>query len=326
MGPVLVTGGMGLIGSWVTRKLIQQGRRVVTYQRHMDATLLNDIIDKVNYVEGDVLDLPNLIRTIRHYGVERVIHMATVFGNPLETNPFLGYRINVDGALNVFEASRLMDVKRVVFTSSKAVYDLVRGEYAHPTSKPIDEDYPKAPLTVYGATKLFAENMGLVYNRIYGLDVIALRFASTYGPRKAAQPGPASIRGRIIESAMLGKPLKIPGGEDQLDDVVYNKDLADGIVLACFAENLEHRVFHLGTGNGETIQHLIEILEKIFGKVTIEIDPELEKISWWLNSCIYNIDRARRELGYSPQYNLEKGVRDYIETMKRLDIPPAALP
>ena len=323
MSSVLVTGGMDLIGSWVTRKLIEQGNGVVVYQRHRNETLLNDIIDKFEYVEGNVLDLPRIIHTIKHYGVERVIHMATTSPRFLQTNPFMNYKTDVDGALNIFEASRLLDVKRVVFTSSKAVYERVRGEYAHPAFKPIDEDYPKSPMHLYGATKLYIEHLGLNYHRIHDLDFIAVRFATTYGPGKTTGglTGPAVIWSAIIESAMTGKSLKVPAGEEQIGDLVYHKDIAQGIVGACFAENPEHRVFHLGTGKGETLQHMLDILNNMFGEVHIAVDPGLQTSSW-RNACVFNIDRARKELGYRPQYDLEEGTKDYIETMKKLDISP----
>jgi UDP-glucose 4-epimerase len=328
MSSILITGGTGYLGSWVTRKLIEQGARVVTYSRHPDTTYLKDIVDRFDCVAGDVLDLPSLIHTIRRYGVERVIHMSTTLSKALEANPFLGYRVNVDGALNVFEASRLMDIRRVVYISSKAVYDTVRGEYAQPTYKPIDEDYPKAPhapVGVYGATKLFMENMGLSYDRIYGLDFVALRFAATYGPGQLTRHIFSSTS-KIIESAMLGGPLKVSQDDiDQLEDMAYIKDMANGVVLACFTENLKHRIFHLGAGKQETLRHAIEIVTEIFGELPVEIGPRLGTTSFG-NPCIFNIDRARRELGYSPQYDLEAGIRDYIETMRMMDIGPVVLP
>ena len=331
MSSVLVTGGMGVIGSWVTRQLVEQGTKVVTYQRSRQTLLLKDIMDKFEAVPGDVLDLPRLIETMKKYQVDRVIHMAGLVTAPLEANPFLGYKINVDGAMNVFEACRLTDVKRVVAISTKGVYDKIQGGYAHPTYRPVDEDYPKAPTRVYGATKLFIEHMSLSYNRIYGLDVIALRFASTNGPGKqtrGAAVGDRSatahaLHSQIIESAMLGRPLRIPQGADQFDDMVYHRDIASGIVRACFADKTEHRIFNIGTGKKESLVHLVEILNKIFGKVPIEIGPGLAGPG--STPCILSIDRARRELGYAPQYDLEAGVRDYIDTMKRLDIKPVVL-
>jgi nucleoside-diphosphate-sugar epimerase len=120
---------------------------------------------------------------------------------------------------------------------------------------------------------------------------------------------------------MLGRPLKVAQDVDQKNDMIYTKDMANAIVLACFGENLEHRIFHIGTGKGKTYRHLIESVNKIFGGVPIEIVPA-SATTTSDNYCIFNIERARRELGYSPQYGLEEGVRDYIETMRKLDISP----
>lgn len=327
MSTVLVTGGLGNIGSYVTRKLIEKGEKVVTYDVRLDTTLVNDLIGKFECVIGDILELPSIIDVIKRYKVERIIHMVTAGLDPAEANPLLGFRIDVEGGMNVLEAARLMDIKRLVYISSRGVYGPTRGEHAHPTYKPIDEDYPKEPRDVYGAAKLFMENMSLIYNRIYGLDTVILRFAVTYGPGKRARHGVRALPNKIIESAMLMEPLKIPQGGDQVVDLVYNKDVANGILLACFAENLEHRVFHLGAGKGETLRHMIEILQKIFGEVPIQIGPGLNFFGGTTSSVrfsVFNIDRARTELGYKPQYDLEKGVRDYIETMRQLHLKPLA--
>ena len=329
MSSVLVTGGTGVIGSWVTRQLVDQGMKVVSYSQPLETTLIEDILDKVDLVAGDILDLPAIINTIKHYGVERIIHMAAVLPDTLDANPFMAYRVNVDGTMNILEAARLMDIKRVVYTSTMGVYDGAQGEHAYPTYKPIDEDYPKAPNSIYGATKFFAENMALSYQHLYGLDVVITRFAMVYGPGKQARHGTLALHSKIIESAMLGKPLKIPQGRDEMQDMIYVRDIANGLVLACFAENLEHRVFHIATGKGDTYQHLIEILDKIFGAVPIEIGPGLNPLGIPSLSRFYfvfNIDRARRELGYSPQYDLETATKDYIETMKRFHITPVVPP
>jgi len=167
--------------------------------------------------------------------------------------------------------------------------------------------------------------MGLNYNRIYGLDFISLKFTTTYGIGKQVRHGALGLHSKIIESAMLGRLLKVSQDVDQPNDMIYNKDAANSIVLACFAENLEHRIFHVGKGKGETLRHMIEIVNNVFGGALIEIDQRPETKSS-PNSYIFNIDRARRELGFSPQYNLEESIRDYIETMRRLDITPVVLP
>ncbi len=323
---VMVTGGMGVIGSWCTRKLVDQGIHVVTYDNTIDTTFLKDILDSFDSVVGDILDLPHLIQTMKHFKIERVIHMAGLATPPLEMNPFFNYRVNVDGSLNVSEASRLMDVRRVVAMSSRSVYDIARNEYGHPTFKPVDEEYPKAPRGVYGATKLFMENMGLSYHRIYGLDFIALRFASAYGPGKLKRravggitgPGSHDTYSRIVESAVQGLSFSIPQGGDQRDDFVYHKDIAHGVVLACLVENTEHRIFNIGTGRGETPRRMVEVLTKDLGEVPIKIGSGLGLPGQ--TASILDIERARRELGYGPEYDLETGVRDYIKEMRALDI------
>jgi UDP-glucose 4-epimerase len=317
---VLVTGGTSYIGSWVTRKLVEQDHKVIIYSRQPNTSPIIDIANQVNCVAGDVLDLPKLVRTIKEYRVERVIHMSALLSKQLEANPFMGYRVNVDGSLNVFEACRITDIQKVVYISTKSVYDEARGEHAPPINKPINEDYPKAPRGIYGATKLFVENMGLSYNRIYGLDFTALRFATTYGPGKQAHHAFLSankILKDFVESAITEKPAKVSHNVDELDDLIYVKDIANGVVLACFAENLKHRIFHLGTGKGETLRNVIEIVDRIFGGTPTEIDPQKGAASS-SDNLIFNIDRARQELGYNPQYTLEMGLRDYVDILKRI--------
>lgn len=323
MSAVLVTGGSGVIGSWVVRRLVEKGERVVSFSRHPDTTLIKDIADKVEYVSGDVLDLPRILETIKKRGIDRIIHLAAIMPDALEANPYSTYPVNVSGTINVLEAARLMDVKRLVYTSTQGVYDNMRGEHAHPTYKPIDERYPQVPRSVYGATKLFCEHMCLRYNRIYGVDFIALRFAWVFGPGKQARHGVLAMHSKIIESAMLGKALTIPQGADQKTDNAYVRDVAKSIVLACFVEKPEHRVFNIGTGKAETLKHLIDVMNSIYGNTKIEMGPGLNpRGAPGANYIVMNIERARKELGFTPDFDLESGARDYIETMKKLGIKP----
>ncbi|MBI4286724.1 MAG: NAD(P)-dependent oxidoreductase [Chloroflexi bacterium] len=317
MSTVLVTGGTGVIGSWVTRRLLETGAKVVTFSRHPDITLIRNVVPDVAIATGDMLDLPSIVSTMKAHNVGRVIHMATTLIDPLEANPFMGYRGNVEGAMTIFEACRFMEVKRLVFISTKGVYAPAQGEYGNPICKPIDEDYAKAPMTVYGATKLFAENMALSYNRIYGLDVVVLRFSSTYGPGKGARHGYTALYSAIIEGALSGQPFRIAEDIDLKDDMVYVKDIAAAVVKACFAEGLQHRIFHIGSGRVETARRLIDVLILVLGSVPIEVVPRSVGAKT-LNRLIYDISRARQELGYEPEYHLEKAVDDYIQTLRQV--------
>ena len=322
---VMITGGMGVIGSWCTRRLVEQGIRVVTFDKAEDTSFLKDLSGNFDAVVGDVLDFPHLIHTLKHYKIDRIIHMAGLATPPLEVKPYYHYRVNVDGSLNVFEAARLMDVTRVVAMSSRSVYDVAKGEFGYPTYKPISEEYPKEPRRVYGATKLFMENMGLNYHRIYGLDFVALRCASTYGPgklrRRAVQgmqgPGSHATYSEIIESAVLGRSFSLAQGGDQIDDIVYHKDIAQGVVCACVVEKTEDRIFNIGTGRGVTLNQLVVVLNKILGKVPISIGPGFGLPGQ--SPSVLDIKKACRQLDYRPEYDLEAGVRDYITEIGSLD-------
>jgi UDP-glucose 4-epimerase len=137
---ILITGGTGSIGSFVTRTLVGKGMVPVLYARHKNTPFLNDIEDHIVYVQGDVLDLDKLIETIRTYKIERVIHMAAVMSAPSDANPPMAVRVNVEGTANVLEAAAKCNVKRVVYTSAKGVYSETTEEYGHPTYKPLPEE------------------------------------------------------------------------------------------------------------------------------------------------------------------------------------------
>jgi len=324
---VLVTGGMGAIGAFVARNLVERGLEPVLYSRHKNTVLISDILDRVIIVEGDILDLDKLAKTINKYRVERIIHAAAMLSRECEDNPVMAVRVNVEGTANVLEAAVRSDVKRVVYASAKGVYNEAKGEYGHPTYKPINEDYPaEANMGFYGLTKLLGERLGFQYQQVYGIDFIALRFSSTYGPGKMLgrrASSPMTIHGRIIENAMLGKPTRHSQGREQKDDFIYYKDVANGVVLACTVENLTHRVFNIGSGYGSTLLELANAVKKIYPKADIEIGPGLNffKIDHNVYN-VYDISRAKRELGFSPQYDIEDGVKDYIETLRRLNIEP----
>ncbi|OGP53578.1 MAG: hypothetical protein A2162_01935 [Deltaproteobacteria bacterium RBG_13_52_11b] len=327
---ILIIGGMGSIGSFVTRKFVEMGIEPVVYARHKNVLFISDIEKKVVYAEGDILDVDKLMTTIKTYHVDRIIHMAAMLSAGSEANPAMSVRMNAEGTVNVLEAAVKSNVKRVVYASAKGVYSETRGEYAHPTYKPLPEDYPTEDcMGFYALTKLFGEKLGFKYQKTYGIEFFALRFSSTWGPGKLAGRGPSphAVHGSVIENPMLGKPMRYPQGGEQKDDLIYHKDTATGIVSACFAEKPSHSVFNIGTGVGYTLPDFARAVKKIYPKADIEIGPGLDYLMKGYNTySIFDISRARKELGFSPQYDVEKGVVDYIEMMKLLKIEPTYTP
>lgn len=319
---ILLTGGMGAIGSWVARELVELGHRPVLYDARAEFTLIPDLLGKVDVVTGDLLDLPNLVRTVLERKIERILHLAAMMPPQAQDNPYQGFQVNALGTVHVLEAARICAARRVVYTSSKGVYGPITGEHAHPTYRPLTEDYPARPNSVYGATKLAGENMALNYVRNYGLDFVALRFGSTYGPGKLGRHGIVGLHSRMIEAAMAGQETRIPQGREQVDDMVYNADTAHAVVLACFAERLEHRAFNIATGKGSTLADLARAVKRIFPGAVIEVGPGLDYYGGGGGYSVFDVSRARDELAYSPRFTLESGVEHYVETMRRLGLQP----
>ena len=318
---VLITGGMGVIGSMVSARFVQEGHRPVIMARHLDRNLIRPIEDKIDIELADVLDLPRLLSIIQTHKITHIIHTAALVGAMSNQNPPQSIHINVIGTLNILEAARFMKVQRVVYTSAKGIYGHIDGEYAHPTFKPLPEDHPKRPMRIYESAKLMGEHMGQFYQRTYGLEFVALRFSMTYGPGKTVRHGAMSILSNIIEGGYSRKTVKIETGGDQKDDLIYNRDVAQGIYLACTAPKLRYDAYNIGMGVGYTLKDVANEVKRIIPKADIQIGPGLHFLGGPAHYySVYDITRAREDLGFSPQFPLGKGIEDYIETLKTLGL------
>jgi len=316
---VLITGGMGVIGSMVSSRFVQEGHRPVIMARHLDRNLIRPIEDKIDIELGDVLDLPRILSIIQSYKITHIIHTAALIGALSNQNPPQSIHINVIGTLNILEAARLMKVQRVVYTSAKGIYGHIDGEYGHPTYKPLPEDHPKRPMRIYESAKLMGEHMGQFYQRTYGLEFTALRFSMTYGPGKTVRHGGMSVLSQIVEGAYSGKAVRIEKGGDEKDDMIYNKDVAHGIYLACMVPKLRYDAYNIGTGIGFTLKDVANEVKQLMPEANIQIGPGLHFLGGPTHYySVYDITRAREDLGFSPQFTLGGAIKDYIETLKKL--------
>jgi UDP-glucose 4-epimerase len=251
--------------------------------------------------------------------VTHIAHLAALMPEPAEANPRLGVKVGADGTINVLEVARAKNIKRVVFTSSKAAYGEITGEYAPPTCKPVREDYPRRPADLYGSIKVCCEELGRYYRETYGIEFIALRFVSIYGPGKEARHGPLSFYGQLIERARSGEKWEIPQGGDQLNDAVYVGDVGRSVYLALKARAPSEWTFNIGTGKASTPRDFLNAAAKLFPKHRIELGPGPSKLGRSKQSyCVFDISAAERIIGYEPAYDVERGVRDYVATLERL--------
>jgi UDP-glucose 4-epimerase len=323
---VLVTGGLGVNGAFVLRDLLAKGVEPIVYDQRADFRLVSDIRGDFELVVGDINDLATLTRVFLERRVERVVHMAALIPPATETNALNGFRVNALGSIQVLEAARIAGVRRVVYISSRGVYGEVDPIKGHPDFEPMTEEDKPNPISVYDVTKLASERMGINYQRQYGLEFASMRFATNYGPGKLGRAGAAdhlATQCVLIENALAGEPVRVPRGREQQEDMIYNGDLGQAVALAAMADKLNHSVYNIGAGHGATLVDFADAVTSVIPGADIEIGDGLDYLGMGVNYyCIFDLTRARTDLGYEPRFNIVAGVRDYIATMERLGLEP----
>jgi len=319
---VLVTGGLGVNGSWVTRNLLNEGHEPIVFEARADYSLAPDIEGQFPLVLGDVADLDALVAACQNYRVERIVHLAALMPNDSQDRLRQGFIINALGAVNVFEAARQCDVQRVVFTSSKSAYGRVPDTpYGPPEYTPIAETATCDPVIAYDIEKFAAEVMARNYQQNYGMEIVSLRFGTIYAPGKLARHGRMGLLAVMIENALAGVETSIPSGGDQVDDVMYVGDVARGITLSLFAAPELEPMYNIATGYGTTPRQFAEAVRAVIPDAEINVGPGMDYLGMGINYySISDISLAKRDLGYEPAYGLREGIEDYVATVRSLGL------
>ena len=321
---ILVTGGLGVNGCWVTRDLLTMGHEPVVFDNRPDFTLLRDVSSEFAFVQGDITSLEQLTRACEEHRIERICHLAAVYPDTADADPVLGFSVNALATVYVLEAARRNGIDRVAFTSSIGALSRMTEEHLEPHMVPVDETFPAYPMgSVYGAAKTASELMGIQYHRLHGIDFAALRFAAIYGLGKGAERHGSHnmIWSELIRSAIAGRPIVIPQGGDQRLDLTYARDVAQSVVRACTVDRFEGHVFHIGSGRTYTLKDFADAVRTVIPGAEIEVGPGLDPRGMGpLAYYALDISRARRELGYEPQYPPEAAVRDWLEWTERLEL------
>jgi nucleoside-diphosphate-sugar epimerase len=224
---VLLTGGYGCIGSWILKHLLQRGEGVWVYDLREDTRRLrqlvsDDLVSKVDFVQGDVTDLDAVRRAIDRYSITHVLHLAGLQVPICRADPILGAKVNVLGTLAIFEAVRLAQpqVQRLVYASSAAVFG--PPDFYAAEKLPLDDDVLLAPSTHYGVFKCCNEGNARIYYHDFGLSSIGLRPWTVYGVGRDF--GMTSEPTKAIKSVALGRPYAISYGGKQ--DLQFADDVA----------------------------------------------------------------------------------------------------
>ena len=214
----------------------------------------------------------------------------------------LAQKVNVESTLNILEAGRILGLEKVILASSVAVYD--------PNAKPpVPESGSLRPLSVYGATKVSSEFIGMHYQRSFGIDFRALRFTTIYGPGKSG--GSTGLCSQMVENAVAGLPTRLQVAE-AVSDWVYIKDAVQSLLLVRAAKQLKERIYNIG-GQTCSVRKLVEVVKQLIPEARIEL--EAKHIFPWPPS--YDCSKAREELGYVPEFDVAKGIKDFIDQLRK---------
>lgn len=307
---VLVTGGAGFLGRNICRELRAHGRDVVALDRPASANLA----EGVTYVPGDVTDGVALRALMRAHRVTRVVHAASIVGVAASAgDPAPALRVNILGAVAVFEAAAEAGVERLVDISSEEYY----GDFAE---DPIGEDAPSAPVSPYGISKSAVERMGGYYARTRGLPYAAVRLCWVYGPGfpRARLPQP------WLEDVRVGRDSVLERGGDQRIDFTYVDDAVRGVVAAVEVDHLPHAAYNVATGRAVTLTELAAAIHDLWPSWHAEVGPGALDLAPGVPAArkgAFRIDRAAADLGYHPEISLTEGLR---RTAKSLGLPEAA--
>ena len=311
----LVTGGAGFIGSHVCERLLHSGHAVWAFDdlnpfydpqlKRRNLRDLQALAKRFEFVHGDLMDREAVDELLGSVKFDQIIHLAARAGvRPSLEQPALYQRVNIEGTVNLLEAARRGGVKKAILASSSSVYG-VNSKVPFAEADPIFK-----PISPYAASKLACEGLGHVYHRVYGLDVVMLRFFTVYGPRQ--RPDLAIHKfARLIDS---GKPLPVFGDGSTARDYTYITDILDG-VMACTQKEFGYEVYNLGESQTVTLSRLIELLEAALGKKAVLDRQPLQPGDVPLTCA--DVTKAQAGLGYNPRVKIEQGIPLFVNWFKQ---------
>jgi UDP-glucose 4-epimerase len=294
---ILATGGAGFIGSHLVDTLV--GGNDVTILDNFSTGARKNVNPEATVIEGDIRDESTVKDAMA--GVDIVFHEAALVSVKKSVkNPPLSHDINATPTLTILEAARMEDA-RVVVASSSAIY-------GHPETVPVSESDGKSPTSPYGVDKLYLDYQTRLYNELYDLPTVSLRYFNVYGPRQrgGSYSGVISIFANRLADQ---KPLKAHGDGEQTRDFVHVKDIVQANLLAAETD-ATGEAFNIGTAESITIRGLAELMRERAGT---DVDIEhTEPREGDISRSVANIEKAQEKLGYEPTVAIEDGIDDVL--------------
>jgi UDP-glucose 4-epimerase len=314
---VLVTGGLGFIGSNLAHRLVEIGDVEValidSLVEEQGGNLFNveDIKDRVSIHIADLEDSSLVSHLVA--GVDYIFNLA---GNVSHLDsmsfPLRDLELNCAAQLSLLEACRSFNPHaRIVFTSTRQVY-------GKPLYLPFDEEHRCAPVDINGVHKLAAEQYHLLYHRAYGVRATCLRLTNTYGPRQLMGHNRQSVIAWFIRRALDGQPIELFGEGRQKRDFNYVDDVVEALLMVGASEKTEGEVYNLGSPEPVTLAHLAEELIWLTGKGSLSyvpFPPERQLID--IGNCYSSYRKIAEDAGWEPSVNLRDGLERTVEYYRK---------
>ena len=316
---ILITGGAGYIGSHTAINFLNAGYEVVIFDNlengHIETVNVLKQIGKVHFIKGDLRNIQDIEDVFKNYDIDTVIHFAGFIQvEESVKNPSKYYRNNIIGSLNLFDSMVSNNVKKIVFSSTCAIY----GE---PVYTPLDENHPKKPINPYGKTKFMIEEILEDYDKAYDLKSIKLRYFNVAGADSQIRIGEwhepeTHLIPNILKSVfeknntfkIFGTDYNTPDGTC-IRDYVNVEDMAMAHLQAYLylKENMVSDVFNIGTENGVSVEEVFKIAEKITEN---HIDVEYEQRRSGDAAILYaNAEKAKSILKWKSKKTIEDSIK-----------------
>ena len=302
---VLVIGATGFIGARVCQRFLELGSEPVAMGASANWKPLEHLRGALPVIQCDIRSLDQLLGTLeRTARFDRIINLA-VLQEPAAADPIAAMQLNQVGMVNVFEAARRSRTGRVIFASSIAVYGPVQSAYGDRSVSENDYASPEA-LSIYGATKLFNEQMARTYNSQYGMNIVVLRASTVHGPGKVR--GLATWLDHFVTWPALGKPAHVPHPANQMWSLIFVDDLAELFVRLALRDELHQSVYNSG-GNEVNTADLVEIVGTECPGASLTFS---EGTSSTINVSHIDNSRIQLELDWAPR-SIRESVRAHAE-------------
>lgn len=300
---VLVTGGCGFIGSHMVDRLISEGHDVVVLDNCSTGR-----IENLQHLKGNsnlavhICDIASYEAIEKYFeGIDKVFHIAALADIvPSIQEPLKYHQSNVDGTINVLEASRKYGIKRFIYAASSSCYG-IPDVYPTPEETAIDPQYP------YALTKYLGEEYVLHWHKIYNLAVTSMRFFNVYGPRSRTSGTYGAVFGVFLAQKLANKPYTIVGDGNQTRDFTYVTDVVDACVTASDSDEAIGEVFNVGSNDHYSINRLVELLGG--DKTYIPKRPGEPE-------CTFaDTTKIKKVVGWEPKVSIEEGVQNMLDNI-----------